>query len=727
MGSLEGPINEVFQTFSLILTALQAVLWPILILIGGLLNNDLLFSGGMNTMLQNIWMAVRDFVNILFVLGLLVVAIVNIVGVGKEDLAISKVLPKIAIALIAVNFSFLACKVVLDAVNVGTTAIFAIPLASDSLKKYSDPAELDALSDKFCNKINNLPDQQSTDNPYCEPVKAEAANAGQQGSEAPQGGGGTNQDAPTSAVGGVKAKLSDKGKEFFSTFNSRNVAIIMAVELMNITDIDEVKKVDVQSLKDLAVNTLFSMIFLVIYGTAFVALFVALLVRVVVLWIAIALSPLSFLGIAFGQIKNKFGDDDPFFKLFFKHALIPLPVAVILTIGMIMITQLQQMFPAAQFATASGQLGAITSGMSTVQEIMAGLATAAFIWIAAFKALEGTKADFLVQPIKGAVERFGKGVAKLPLYAPILPVGGEKVGLAALGSALAGPELLAQREQSRYAEIFGDKNTKLIKDLEQAKNQTEARSLIAQMILAKGHKLDKEMQEAIAKSLEKYNIKDLSLPAGMTMASLLKDLKEGTVNESQFKQIMDMNKGKLKAPEMDIKGTQEQADAAKKAAEKPPVRTNVKFEELETATKKLNDAQSGLQTAANNNNVTEVERKKGEIKAQIAVIQPIVAARDKIQTNKDYKTAFNADGTVKDTNVAKSIKDQYDDLAKVSKEPAKAQALLREKLEAEFGKGPHIDTILNQITSGNFAGTPPAAQPPAPGPAPQNPPPPANQ
>lgn len=705
LGNLEGPINEVFQTFSLILTALQAVLWPILILIGGLLNNDLLFSGGMNTMLQNIWMAVRDFVNILFVLGLLIVAIVNIVGVGKEDLALSKVLPKIAIALIAVNFSFLACKVVLDAVNVGTTAIFAIPLASDSLKKYSDPAELDKLSDKFCNKINSLSkDQKDVENPYCEPEKAEAAPA--------QQGGDASQEAPTSAAGGVKAKLSEKGKEFFSTFNSRNVAIIMAVELMNITDIDEVKKVDVQSLKDLAVNTLFSMIFLVIYGTAFVALFVALLVRVVVLWIAIALSPLSFLGIAFGQIKNKFGDDDPFFKLFFKHALIPLPVAVILTIGMIMITQLQQMFPAAQFATSSGQLGAITSGMSTIQEIMAGLATAAFIWIAAFKALEGTKADFIVQPIKGAVERFGKGVAKLPLYAPIIPVAGEKpVGLAALGSALAGPELLAQREQSRYAEIFGDKNTKLVKDLEQAKNATEARSQIAQMILAKDHKVDKEMQEAIAKALEKYNIKDLTLPAGMTMADLLKNLKEGSVNESQFKQIMDLNKGKLKAPEMDITGTQEQADAAKKAADKPPVRTNVQFTELNDATKKLGDAQKELQTAANNNNVTEVERKKGEIKAQIAVIQPIVAARDKIQTSQDFKMAFNNDGSVKDANIAKHIKTQYDDLAKVSKEPAKAQALLREKLEKEFGKGNHIETILNKIINGNFADTPPPANP----------------
>jgi hypothetical protein len=147
-----------------------------------------------------------------------------------------------------------------------------------------------------------------------------------------------------------------------------------------------------------------------------------LFVRVVVLWISIAISPLSFLGMAFESVKSKFGDDDPFFKLFMKHALVPLPVALILTVGMIMIAQLKQISPGAQFSTNPADLGALTSGMSTIQDLIAGLATAAFIWIAAFKAMSGTKADGFINPIKGAVEGFGKSLAKLPLYVPILPV-----------------------------------------------------------------------------------------------------------------------------------------------------------------------------------------------------------------------------------------------------------------------------------------------------------------
>ncbi len=690
LDALKDPLNGIFQVFNIILIAVQAILWPILILIGGLLSNDLLFSGGMNTMLLNIWSAVRDFVNILFVMGLLAVAIVNIVGAGKEDLAIPKVLPKIAIALIAVNFSFLACKVVLDAVNIGTTAIFSIPIASDSLKKYQQPEDLKKLQDKFCAKVSKDPKEK---NAFCEEDTA----------------GGADDKTP------AKAKLTDFGKEFFSTFNSRNVAIVMAVELMQIVELEKVDKVNADSLKNLTVNVIFSLIFLVIYGTAFIALFAALLVRVVVLWVAIALSPISFLGMAFGNIKTKYlKEDDPFFGLFMKHALIPLPVAVVLTIGMIMITQLKQMLPEATMSTSPAQMGALTSGMSTIQEIIAGLATAAFVWIAAFKAMEGTKASFLIDPIKGAVERFGGGLAKLPFYAPILPVKGKKVGLAALGSMVNMPQSYINKEQARYADIFGDKDTKMTKELEAATTASAAQAKIASILSAKNNEPTKTQQIAIAAALKKFpDLKlDVRTTSFETRDKLIAALKEGNVEQGDFKALLLANPNlKPAMPEVEApKNTADKAVAAGKNA--PPgmpkfTELDEKIAELEGKTKKM------VEDAKDPKNAGAVEKLRGEVQILTNEVKELAKARDTF-AKTNVSGAFDASGIVTDATKAQNISTEYRKFLTSVKNPKEAEGLLKRMLQDEGVTAP--DTLIANLANGENLTKPESTTPPAPAP-----------
>lgn len=623
LSAINSPINDAFQFFSVILSALQFALWPILLLLGGLLNNDLLFSGGMQTVLLNIWSAVRDFVNIMFVLGLLAVAIYNIIGIGNnESYSVKKALPKIAIALIAVNFSFLACKVILDVVNVTSTAIFAVPMASDSLKKYNDPAQLQTLNNSFCNKINQIKSAEGQKNPFCDPVQ-----------------GSTSGDSSSGDVSQVKSELNNLGKQFFSTFNSRNAAMVMAVELMGITTIDEVKVDGVKDVKSLTINTLFSIIFLAIYGTAFVALFVALLIRVVVLWISIAISPLSFLGLAFEGVKKRFGDDDPFFGLFMKHALVPLPVALILTVGMIMITQLKQITPGVQLSTNPADLGALTSGMSTIQDLIAGLATAGFIWVAAFKAMSGTKADAFINPIKGTMENFGKNLAKLPLYAPILPVAKDKkIGLAALTAGFGGPGQYIQTQQGKISEMFQDKSGKTLNKLKGAKNEAEARKAISEAITSNNYRLDKDAQAEVAALIEKYKMQNMKLPPGYTDRNkFLSDLKEGKVGEQAFKDFMKANKEVgFVPPELDVGGTQDLGQKAinKAAGKKNPDKsvTGTGMKELDEATSNLNKKLSELEEAKKAGNDDQVRKIKQEIDEQILPkVTRLTEARDAVK------------------------------------------------------------------------------------------------
>ena len=93
--------------------------------IGAFLGNDYIFAGSMGTMLHNIWVISRNIVNIVFVLILLFLALKHIFK--GEDSNIAKTLPKFVILLIAVNFSWLAGKLVLDAANVAANVVFSIP------------------------------------------------------------------------------------------------------------------------------------------------------------------------------------------------------------------------------------------------------------------------------------------------------------------------------------------------------------------------------------------------------------------------------------------------------------------------------------------------------------------------------------------------------------------------------------------------------------------------
>jgi hypothetical protein len=702
--TFDDAVKAVFSFFSLILTAIQAVLWPILLLIGNLLNNDLLFSGGMQTMLLNIWTAIRDFVNILFVLGLLFVAVYNILGFAPDDYSIPKILPKIAIGLIAVNFSFLMCKVVLDVVNVTTTAIFAVPMASNALVKYKDPLNQGVLEKNFCNKVmksTSEVSQQSIDemkksNPYCELKDKNNTSAGY--------------------------KLTQFGIDFFSSFNSRNAAMVMAFELMQITSIDDVDTKAVGDTKTLAINSIFSLIFLVIYGTSYIALFVVMLVRVIILWISIALMPLSFLGMSFGKVKSALGDKDPM-KLFFSHALIPINVSVVLTIGMIMITQLKQIVPDITYSTTPQTLGAITSNMSTLQSIMAGLATAAFIWIAAFTAMKGTMADGVVNKIKGTVQGFGENIIKLPLYAPIIPTKQGKVGVGMLGAGLAGGGALGKfvrEKQAEYESMAGNKGGYLANKLKESTTANEARENMGNLISGTpNYRVDAAGQKAIAEQLGKYQeLMRMKAPgvAGLnTMAAFKEALANGKLKtpeevETVMRAFMEKNKDVFTSVENQ---KTEAVSSAKEVAGGLNDSGKTVLPGMQEAANKLNTAADKLNTNYNVKDATE-------LRTQVANDKKVVAARDSFDANlteERLRSSLNADGTAKDQasattmqNTAKNFRDALTD-----KDKPEMEKVLAKRIMGAVGVDESTaNTIARNIINGTMrVGAPAAGATPA--------------
>jgi len=662
----------------------------------------------MQTILLNIWTAVRDFVNIMFVLGLMAIAVANIMGISSDKVALKTILPRIVIALIAVNFSFLACKVILDVVNVTSTAIFAIPIASDSLKKYTDPkgTAIAELSSKICEKM----------------IKQESANK----PDSPKGGTPTPssafcQDAKTSTppadgAPAIKKELTALGKSFFSTFNSRNAALVMAIELQDIVNIDSVDTDKISDLKGLAINSIFSIIFFVIYATAFVALFVAMLIRVVVLWLTIAISPISFLGFAFPSVKGSLGENDPF-KLFVSHALIPLKVSIVLTIGMIMISQLKNISGNSINATDPASLGAITTGISTVQDLIAGMATAAFIWIAAFEAFKGTKATSFVDKIRNKVGDFGKTVAKIPLYAPILPgPGGSKVGLAALGAGgglTAGLQQKFTDENTRYAKLFGGKDVVYKDALKEAKG-AKAGAAIGDLIVNTKVSVDKQSQANIAAKIKDTpELKGLKAPkigGFATMEEFRTALEKGDsrITEDVMQDFYKQNETLLKAPSLDkkaISGPAGKISAAGKAKVTAGDTSGLgqAVTDLDAALKELDGAKTPDQ----------IKTAREKVEAASKKVDGLTKAKDKITQAIDIKpTQINAaDGTFKVKADADRYKLAYGEaLQSTGGDVTETRKMLIEKIKKS---APTVDAekVADSIINGT-ANAPAGANPP---------------
>lgn len=557
---VDQKIAELFSVLNVIIQFLLVLLWPILLLIGGLMSNDLLFSGGMQTTLLNVWSGVRDFVNVMFILGLLGIAIVNILGVAKEEFQIKSVLPRIVVALIVVNFSFLGCKVILDISNVISTSIFSLPLTNQIVPTSQTPpaeGETPPTQDEqqqFINKIcGNL-------------YRLQGSQQAGQTSETPA----VSDEQFSQFCKGTDGKFefTPSAQQFFGSFNSKNVALIMAMQLMDIGSIDKVNGQQVNGLKSLTINTLFSVVFIIIYATAFIALFVGLLVRVVVLWVIIVVSPLIALGWAIKPIGERLKvDGEDLMTVFIQNATMTIPVAVVLTIGTIMITGIKKTAPGAVLSTNPAELGAIISGTTTIQDIVAGVGTAAFIWLAVSQTVTKGKGGAFAQSILGFVGEGAKAVAKVPLYIPLIPVKSgdstKNVGLAALGAGgvFGGAQRYIDKQRSAISETFGDQKGKISGRYKDARSSNDLKKHIA-LASAQGDAHDKGLQTdlynkltkdpALANEFKKNMKFTIKNKETTNYAEFMEALKKGELTQQDFAAIVKNPSNNFPSPQSQV-------------------------------------------------------------------------------------------------------------------------------------------------------------------------------
>lgn len=489
--SLNEVMRQVTNFLTLIIEFIKKLIWPVLLMIGALLKNDILFNAGMEDRMLAIWANVRNIVNILFVLVLIGIAFYNIMGLGQEY-HLKTQLPKFIIALIAVNFSYLGVKLVIDGVNVMTTAIFALPDSVEQGLSTNSTLGTDAFEKRICEGLyggKSVAEYEKTVN------------------------GLAGQALCGTAATGTNMRLTADAKRFFSKFDGHNAAVVMALSFMNIGNIDKVQ-VPNPTLENLTLNMLFSALFYIVYTSAFIALFLVLLMRLVALWVGMVLSPLVvFLYILPDKIKSAMQGSSNFSEMFIKNALAPLPIALVMSIGYVMMRGLQiSQFSATTLGSETMSLGFFTSGLTTLQEVIIAVGTAAVVWRGVFDAVQGTLAEGMVNGFKEVVSSTGKFIATAPFkYAPIFPMytgeasAGGKPEMISAGSALGAISQLKQnmedkerKKTQRFVELAtGQKANQSANKIIEAKTPEEHRQAVRNAEHQKG---TKQVQEALFRS-----------------------------------------------------------------------------------------------------------------------------------------------------------------------------------------------------------------------------------
>ena len=440
LGSIVGqgdPILILSKLLAVVLRAISQLLWPLLMFAGGLLKSDFLYTGAIDIKLTEMWIQVRNLVNIIYVILLLAVALYNVLGLGEtvDFLEIKKALPKIIIGLLLVNFSYVGVKVVLDVVNVGTVFAFSIPRTDPELAIQTannvKAAEKDICSlgndtANIAKAVEDQPQLIKDAEKGCETTNSGNAKAIQSCKD--------NLKKPKAPDKNAKKGLciaNDKGEltlnadiqKTISDWNIDGALTIIAIKFMRMQDLTKIAtqiKENV-TIANLAINMLFSLVMYIVYGISFIVLIIMLFARAAVLWMLIVFSPLIVVNFTFPNLIAAAGGgagDLP--KKVMSTLLAPIIIGFVLSIGYILLSTMQNI----NYGGVTSLISDVpTSNLDTFQDLLIAIGSIVFIWMgiqgATSDAIGGSVAGTIMSAAQGA----GQWLAKAPfMYTPIFQI-----------------------------------------------------------------------------------------------------------------------------------------------------------------------------------------------------------------------------------------------------------------------------------------------------------------
>lgn len=419
----EETQETVTQTIASMLTVvmqfLNMLLWPFLIIIGDLMDTDLILGPGMEERLLAIWVQVRNLVNVAFVLVLLVVAFYNVLGLGggEGELAIKTALPKIILGLVLVNFTFLGGKILLDLVNVATTAAFALPQVTEEETGFDIQEVARDFEEKVCSKDIDSETgivyfyteaDEEDDLPIYTRLFCEIAEDGD-------------------FAGSYQLTSAIKSK-YFESLNANNIGLVMTVNMGALSALELLKDEGIKDFADLSISVMFAVLMYLVFATTYLVLGIVLLTRLVVLWIALALSPIAVLIYVVPQVKEWAGGGGDITQKVIKTLIAPIIIGFTMSLGYLMISAWDVLEESSLEASSFSVNKVIStefliSGIDDLPQFIIALASIIIVWTGVFAATNDTYASFATEAIKGFGNRVRDAALKAPLLLTTLAIG----------------------------------------------------------------------------------------------------------------------------------------------------------------------------------------------------------------------------------------------------------------------------------------------------------------
>lgn len=422
------PLNAIQSILSTVNVFVHILLLVILNMLQYLLQADFFNEPKMMSALNAIWVLSRNIMNIVFAIMLIGVAFYTIIT-AKAELIKGK-WSQFAIAVVLVNFSWFFPRVIIDVANVLTATVYSVPgmlPASPCLDFNGQP----------CTVITNIlimPDAQQEDDwttANCPPGAT---------CRCPLGIGCykiQNYDTFSATNGAAHAMLNGMATTFM------NIATLTQIPAAAITIPGAGLMANFQTTIKIVMNIMMVLFVQLAIVLPLIGLGVGLLVRILILWVAVAFMPFTFLGyVITGKLgTNVFGFEINLWDEFINAAFLPVVVAVPFVIGFIMLTTVAKIPAPPGYPQEWGV--PLINGVTSWWAMLWLFAAVGIIYVGAFTALARSKiTGKFTEKLKGFGDMAFGAALQLPLITP-LPIGlpGGKQGN--LGTLFNAPKALA--------------------------------------------------------------------------------------------------------------------------------------------------------------------------------------------------------------------------------------------------------------------------------------------
>ncbi len=428
-------VNLITKVWALLLWLLTSLIS--LFLHPGWVNGEIF---GLWTSLKELWIMISNLVYLIFAFLLIVIAFMNIIGKWEGNWELKQALPKFIIWVLIVPFSWFFVQFIISISSILTVSVITLPLETVQ-QRLEQQAWTNGSEDESANICVDIEFFLWSDN------------------KAPE----TNNADGSKYNKYIQCKRAIWANDFVAEIlsgNENSVYGIVQLYVYGLLKIDQLEELDedqfiwewaIGRLIDIIFDGWFALVFVVFYLILLSALFIALLVRGIVLWVYMILSPVFWL--LFFLWKDVWWDKFNV-KEFIALAFVPVYVSAALSFGLLFLVLInlgmspqsgQQNTAWGVFEYQDGSLSSINVwwGSFKVTGVTAEAADNLLInngvgwalggiilqmmwivvlWISVMAALRQSE---ITKQVTAPIEQFGNQVwslvAKSPLYAPVVP------------------------------------------------------------------------------------------------------------------------------------------------------------------------------------------------------------------------------------------------------------------------------------------------------------------